>query len=95
MKKFSAPKMAKPHIPKQGSHRASKPRLRTRHMSTIGKSAFAGPSPEGALAFPPSPMGGGGAPAFAPPGGPGGPGAPPDAGAGALEGGGGPPMPGM
>lgn len=84
-----APAMAKP---KMGHHGNPKPRLRTRHLSTTGKSAFAGPPPGAGLAFPPGAPGGpGGAPAFPPPGGgdPGAGGGLPDPGAGALAGAGG------
>ena len=81
----------KTHAPKTklGHHGANKPRLRTRHLSTIGKSAFAGPQPDSGMPFPPSP-GGGDAAFGAAPGA--GPAPPPDAGAGALAGpSGGPP----
>ena len=63
--------MMKMNLPKMGKHANPKPRLRARHLSTIGKSAYA-PGPGGAAsmpAFAPGPSGGpAGAPAFPDPG---------------------------
>lgn len=48
-----------------GKHRLPKPRVRTRHLSSVGKSAYAGgggaavpafPTAPGGAAFPPAPM---------------------------------------
>lgn len=94
MKKFSmkAVKATKPGHTKAASHGQTKPRLKARHLSTIGKSAFgAVPNPNDAAFGPGGPPPAGGAPAFPPPGG-GAPSGPMDAGAGALAGpSGGPP----
>jgi len=85
-------KPLKPNIPAMGKHKPSKPRLKTRHLSTIGKSAFGAPDPTAGMAFPPGAGAPAGAPAFAP-GDPGAPqAAPPDAGALAGAGGGPPGM---
>lgn len=68
-------------LPKAKTHAMPKPHMRTRKLSTTGKSAFAA-APGGGAAFPPMPMpDGGGAPAF-------GAGGPPDA----APGGAAPPM---
>lgn len=57
--------LKKPKLPRQGKHTTPKPHLRTRRLSTVGKSAY-GAAP-GGPAFPDPGMGaGGGAPAFAP-----------------------------
>lgn len=62
-------KTGKTKLPKAGHHAQPKPRLRTRHLSSTGKSAYApGPGGAGAVpAFPPGPAGAG-APAFPDPG---------------------------
>lgn len=67
--------MSKMKLPKGGRHTQPKPRLRTRHLSSTGKSAYA-PGPGGA-----------GLPAFPPAAGPAGPGmpAPMDPGAGGAD----------
>lgn len=94
MKKFKTLTKTSPPKGSTAHHGQPKPRLRARHLSTIGKSAFGAIPPDaGAPAFP---SGGPGGPAFPPaPDAGGAPlAAPMDAGAGALMGGGGGP-PGM
>lgn len=58
-------KTAKAKLPKGGHHTNPKPRLRTRHMSSVGKSAYSGGG--GASAVPAFPAPGPGAPAFGAP----------------------------
>lgn len=67
--------------PKGGHHAPSKPRLRTRHLSSTGKSAYAGPG--GGAGIPAFPSAPGGA-AFPDPSA-GAPGAMPDPGAGGAD----------
>lgn len=64
MKKFSSKSVKATKSPqkKAASHGQTKPRLKTRHLSTIGKSAFGAVPTGGAPAFPPA----GGAPAAMP-----------------------------
>jgi hypothetical protein len=61
---------SKVKLPSAGRHKAPKPRLRTRHLSSTGKSAYSGagasipafPSAPGAAAFPAPAAGAVGAP---------------------------------